>query len=101
MFAKHLLKAGRTLRSNSLPVLHSAPLRHASKSPFVDGGPHSTMNDLPIPEGDWQEAYSRRNFKNTLVLLIGIGSFVTSIYMHFTDEAFNWNYKVPDYDRCS
>ncbi|XP_014098483.1 uncharacterized protein [Bactrocera oleae] len=95
MLAKHLLKVSKALRG--------ATLRNASKapsSPFAGGGLHSTMNDLPQPEGDWQEHYNRRNLKNTAVLTVGIISLISSIYMHFTDEAINWNYKVPVYDRC-
>ncbi|XP_011187941.1 uncharacterized protein LOC105215625 [Zeugodacus cucurbitae] len=95
MFAKHLLKVSKVLRG--------ATPRNASKapsSPFADGGIHSTMNDLPIPEGDWQEHYNRRNLKNSAVLFVGIGSLISSLYMHFTDEVINWNYKVPVYDRC-
>ncbi|XP_053966038.1 uncharacterized protein LOC128868223 [Anastrepha ludens] len=104
MLTRRLLNASRTLRSARYPALRSVPLRYTSKSPkspFADGGSHSTMNDLPIPEGDWQENYTRKNIKNTIVLFAGIGSFITSLFLHFTDENINWNYKVPVYDRCT
>ncbi|XP_036334627.1 uncharacterized protein LOC118745208 [Rhagoletis pomonella] len=95
---------GKTLHNARYPALHFTALRNASKAPstpFADGGPHCTMNDLPIPEGDWQEDYTRKNMKNTAILMLGIGSFITSLYMHFTDENIHWNYKVPEYDKCS
>lgn len=33
---------------------------------------HSTMDDLPVPSGDWQEQYSRNNTKYNATLLTGI-----------------------------
>ncbi|XP_055843262.1 uncharacterized protein LOC129910044 [Episyrphus balteatus] len=45
-----------------------------SRAAYHAGGHHkpSTMNDLPVPEGDWQEHHSRQNSKYNAVLLTGI-----------------------------
>lgn len=42
------------------------------------GGPHheiQTVNDLPVPEGDWQEHYNARNRTYNGVLAAGIVAF--------------------------
>lgn len=31
-----------------------------------------TMNDLPVPSGDWQEQYARQNAKHNAWLIAGI-----------------------------
>lgn len=37
------------------------------------------MNDLPVPRGDWQEEYDRRNRKYNGILAAGIAIFVGTI----------------------
>jgi hypothetical protein len=45
----------------------------------------STLNDLPIPEGSWQEAHSKRNATFNLILAGGVIAFVsTFIFMKST-----------------
>ncbi|XP_067633483.1 uncharacterized protein [Eurosta solidaginis] len=102
MLSRQWLNMAKILRSvPARTPLRYRSLRNAStKSPFVDGGERPTMNDLPIPDGDWAENYARKNMKNTFVLLTGIVMFTTSLYMHITDENVDWYFKVPEYDRC-
>lgn len=33
---------------------------------------HTTMNDLPVPAGDWKEQHSQNNTKYNVTLLTGI-----------------------------
>lgn len=39
----------------------------------------ASMNDLPIPEGDWQEDYNRRNLPYNIFLASGVIAFVVSL----------------------
>lgn len=45
-----------------------------SRAAYHGGGDHkhSTMNDLPIPAGDWQEQQSRNSTKYNATLLAGV-----------------------------
>uniref|UniRef100_T1GG78 Deltamethrin resistance protein prag01 domain-containing protein n=1 Tax=Megaselia scalaris TaxID=36166 RepID=T1GG78_MEGSC len=47
-------------------ILSRAVLRRAPVAARSYGGGHGhkvTMNDLPVPQGDWKEAHSRANSK--------------------------------------
>lgn len=37
------------------------------------------MNDLPVPQGDWQEAYQKKQAKYNAVLVAGIAMLATAI----------------------
>lgn len=45
-----------------------------SRAAYHGGGhhQHSTMNDLPVPAGDWKEQYSQNNSKYNAALITGI-----------------------------
>lgn len=45
-----------------------------SRAAYHGGGhhQHSTMNDLPVPAGDWKEQYSQNNSKYNAALVAGI-----------------------------
>lgn len=45
-----------------------------SRAAYHGGGhhQHSTMNDLPVPAGDWKEQHSQQNAKYNAVLITGI-----------------------------
>ena len=40
----------------------------------------STLNDIPVPEGSWQENYNKRNAKWNMMLGASIVCFVGSLY---------------------
>lgn len=45
-----------------------------SRAAYHGGGhhQHSTMNDLPVPAGDWKEQHSQNNAKYNAALVTGI-----------------------------
>lgn len=45
-----------------------------SRAAYHGHGHHkpSTMNDLPVPEGDWYEHHNRQNSKYNAVLITGV-----------------------------
>jgi len=46
---------------------------------------HSTLNDLPVPAGSWQENYNKRNQSFNIMLAAGAISLITvAIIMHQT-----------------
>ncbi|XP_030385303.1 uncharacterized protein LOC115632339 [Scaptodrosophila lebanonensis] len=63
MLVKHIVKQGLLLR-NAGAVSRAAY--------HVGDHQHSTMNDLPVPAGDWKEQHSQRNTKYNITLLTGI-----------------------------
>lgn len=59
-------------------IIKQTNLFHAagaiSRAAYHGGGhhQHSTMNDLPVPAGDWKEQYSQNNAKYNAALVTGI-----------------------------
>lgn len=59
-----------------------------SRAAYHNGVPHTptTMNHLPVPEGDWQEAYNKKQSRYNAQLLgsalffFGIVAYVNSIF---------------------
>jgi len=40
----------------------------------------ATLNDIPIPEGSWQEDYNKRNAKWNMILGASVVCFAASVY---------------------
>jgi hypothetical protein len=65
-----------------------APAHHRTDAEIAHDQ-HSTLNDLPIPSGSWQENYNRRNSKWNLILGVTATAFVASAVLLFNDLQFN------------
>ncbi|XP_037933367.1 uncharacterized protein LOC119668062 [Teleopsis dalmanni] len=86
MLVKQLVKQGLLFR-NAAAITRAA---------YHDGGlKPSTMNDLPIPSGDWQEQYSRQNSKYNAVLILGVLTLVGTISIAKTSGLIELNYAPP------
>ncbi|XP_050532786.1 uncharacterized protein LOC126900850 [Daktulosphaira vitifoliae] len=48
-----------------------------------------TMDDMPVPKGSWQEHYNKTNSKYNAVLIGGVISLITSIYILQDNVFFN------------
>ncbi|KAH8307373.1 hypothetical protein KR044_010958 [Drosophila immigrans] len=64
MLVKHIVKQGLLFRNAGA----------MSRAAYHGGGhhQHSTMNDLPVPAGDWKEQHSQNQTKYNAALLTGI-----------------------------
>lgn len=50
---------------------------------------HNTLNDIPVPQGSWQEHYDKRNAKWSKLLGASIVVFAGSMYAFFQMVDFN------------
>lgn len=50
-----------------------------SRASYHGSGIKTTMDDLPVPQGDWKENHSRKNAKYNAVLLTGIAALAGTI----------------------
>lgn len=84
---QHLLKQG-------LLVKNAGALSRAA----YHGGHHqrTTLNDLPVPAGDWQEQYSRQNAKHNAWLVAGLLFFAGTIGFVKTSGVIELNSKAPE-----
>ncbi|XP_070499329.1 uncharacterized protein [Chironomus tepperi] len=57
---------------------------------------YPTMNDLPVPEGDFFEMHAKRNRKYNAILAAGIGIFSTAVYIVSTDTVIRLHWSPPD-----
>ncbi|XP_023297135.1 uncharacterized protein LOC111679772 [Lucilia cuprina] len=94
MFALNLLRHQATRQINRRT---SGYMQTRSKAKFKDGGEHATFNDMPIPQGSWQEYNARRQNRYMMVFLSGIASFVASVIFVAKSGKMELNYTVPDY----
>ncbi|XP_036220061.1 uncharacterized protein COX7B [Bactrocera oleae] len=87
MLVQHILKQG-------LLVKNAGALSRAA----YHGGhhQHSTLNDLPVPAGDWQEHYSRQNTKYNAWLLGGLLFLAGTIGFVKTSGVIEFNSKAPE-----
>ncbi|XP_055378820.1 uncharacterized protein LOC129610310 [Condylostylus longicornis] len=86
-----------------LPLLQSALVRNAavmSRALYHHQGPykHSTMDDLPVPQGDWQEDYQRKQTKYNAVLATGILMLVSAIGLAKSTGSIELNFSPPRLD---
>lgn len=56
----------------------------------------ATMNDLPVPQGDFFARHAANQRKYNMILGVGIAAFATSIYSGFFTGAINCNWGPPD-----
>ncbi|XP_053956648.1 uncharacterized protein LOC129242825 [Anastrepha obliqua] len=86
MLVQHILKQG-------LLVKNVGALSRAA----YHGGHHqqSTLNDLPVPEGDWKENHSRQNTKYNAWLITGVLFLAGTIGFAKSSGVIELNSKVP------
>ncbi|TDG52975.1 hypothetical protein AWZ03_000518 [Drosophila navojoa] len=86
MLVKHIVKQGLLLRNAGA----------MSRAAYHGGHhKHSTMDDLPVPAGDWQEQYSRNNTKYNATLLTGILILAGTIGFVKSSGLIHLNYSPP------
>lgn len=69
-------------------------MRHAG---YHGGHDHreSTMNDLPVPSGDWQEQYARQNARHNAWLVAGVVFLAGTIGFVKTSNIIDFNAFAP------
>lgn len=55
----------------------------------------ATMNDLPVPSGDWQEQYARQNAKHNAWLIAGFAIFVGTLGFVKSSNIIEFNAFAP------
>ncbi|EDW69048.1 uncharacterized protein COX7B [Drosophila virilis] len=87
MLVKHIVKQGLLFKNAGA----------MSRAAYHGGGDHkhSTMNDLPIPAGDWQEQQSRNNTKYNATLLAGVLVLAGTIGFVKSSGLIHFNYSAP------
>ncbi|XP_017059036.1 uncharacterized protein LOC108099891 [Drosophila ficusphila] len=86
MLVKHIVKQGLLLKNAGA----------LSRAAYHGGhGPHSTMNDLPVPAGDWKEQHSQRNAKYNAALITGILVLAGTIGFVKSSGIVYFNYNAP------
>lgn len=56
-----------------------------------------TLNEMPVPKGDFDELECARQRKNNCVLILGIVMAASALAIIPACDNFNFNYKPPDY----
>ncbi|XP_075160870.1 cytochrome c oxidase subunit 7B [Haematobia irritans] len=85
MLAKHLVKQGLLLKNAGV----------LSRAAYHGSGVKVTMNDLPVPQGDWKEHHSRQNSKYNAVLFAGVAALVGTIALAKSTGIIFLNYSPP------
>ncbi|XP_061392565.1 uncharacterized protein LOC133328028 [Musca vetustissima] len=86
MLAKHIVKQGLLLRNAGA----------LSRASYHGSGVKVTMDDLPVPQGDWKEHHTRQNSKYNAVLAAGIAALVGTIALVKTTGIIHLNYSPPE-----
>ncbi|TMW47922.1 hypothetical protein DOY81_006996 [Sarcophaga bullata] len=67
-----------------------------SRAAYHGGHGHKvSMDDLPVPQGDWKEHHSRQNTKYNAVLLTGIAALVGTLALIKSTGIIELNYSPP------
>jgi hypothetical protein len=53
------------------------------------------MNELPIPQGDWQREYNKQQRKNNKHLILGVGFFLFTLLTVTTSGIVQFNATIP------
>ncbi|KAH8380507.1 hypothetical protein KR009_011151 [Drosophila setifemur] len=87
MLVKHIVKQGLLMKN----------VGAMSRAAYHAGGhhKHSTMNDLPVPAGDWNEQHSQQNSKYNAVLLTGILVLAGTIGFVKSSGVIHFHYSAP------
>ncbi|XP_033241125.1 uncharacterized protein COX7B isoform X2 [Drosophila pseudoobscura] len=87
MLVKNIVKQGLLLRNAGA----------MSRAAYHAGGhhQHSTMNDLPVPAGDWKEQYSQQNTKYNVILIAGVLVLAGTIGFVKSSGLVYFNYSPP------
>ncbi|KAG5682140.1 hypothetical protein PVAND_011514 [Polypedilum vanderplanki] len=56
----------------------------------------ATMNDLPVPEGDFFALHAQRQRRNNTILAVGVVSFLSSLWAWKQSGLLNLNWGPPD-----
>ncbi|XP_058981895.1 uncharacterized protein LOC131803939 [Musca domestica] len=67
-----------------------------SRASYHGSGVKVTMNDLPVPQGDWKENHTRQNSKYNAVLAAGIAALVGTIALVKSTGIIDLNYSPPE-----
>uniref|UniRef100_A0A0K8TPI7 Putative conserved plasma membrane protein n=1 Tax=Tabanus bromius TaxID=304241 RepID=A0A0K8TPI7_TABBR len=61
------------------------------------GGHHkvATMNDLPVPQGDWQEHYQKLQSKYNAILATGVVMLLAAVGLAKSTGVIRFNYSPP------
>ncbi|EDW76730.1 uncharacterized protein Dwil_GK19773 [Drosophila willistoni] len=86
MLVKHIVKQGLLLKNAGA----------MSRAAYHGGHhQHSTMNDLPVPAGDWREQHSQQNAKYNAVLAAGVLILAGTIGFVKASGLIHFNYSPP------
>ncbi|CAD7003582.1 uncharacterized protein LOC101450794 [Ceratitis capitata] len=86
MLVKHILKQGLLIKNAGV----------LSRAAYHGGHhQHSTLDDLPVPAGDWKENYARQNAKYNAWLAAGVLFLAGTIGFVKTSGVIELNNKVP------
>ncbi|XP_065358984.1 uncharacterized protein LOC135953184 [Calliphora vicina] len=85
MLVKHIAKQGLLLKN----------VGAMSRAAYHGSGIKVTMDDMPVPQGDWKENHSRQNAKYNAVLLTGIAALVGTIALVKSTGIIELNYSPP------
>ncbi|XP_023300573.2 uncharacterized protein LOC111682815 [Lucilia cuprina] len=85
MLVQHIVKQGLLLKN----------VGAMSRAAYHGHGVKVTMDDMPVPQGDWKEHHSRQNAKYNAVLLTGVAALVGTLALIKSTGIVELNYSPP------